>query len=134
MLGELSYAISLTLPLSQQPSTVYGKVQQESYEAQRLLAALSPQQQSLITAEMANDDTPQGRNRLARTCLGSEFELLKSLPHFMAQTELDDEHMQALFCLGNFTPPALAACCNAFDSSARQGGDRYQRQGHRTGY
>lgn len=104
MLGELSYAISLTLPLSQQPSTVYGKVQQESYEAQRLLAALSPQQQSLITAEMANDDTPQGRNRLARTCLGSEFELLKSLPHFMAQTELDDEHMQALFCLGNFTP------------------------------
>ena len=47
-LGELNYRISLKLPINQRSENDYGAVQNSSFEAQRLLSGLSPQQQKLL--------------------------------------------------------------------------------------
>ncbi|UZE10741.1 Tc toxin subunit A [Pseudomonas sp. B21-053] len=47
-LGELNYRISRLLPLFQSPDNRYGKVSENSAQAQRLLSGLSPQQQQLL--------------------------------------------------------------------------------------
>lgn len=46
VLGEINYKISTALPISQQPSAAYERVQKNSLEAQKMLSALSPQQYS----------------------------------------------------------------------------------------
>jgi len=47
-LGEFNYRASLLLPIAQDASNHYGKVQKPALQAQRLLSGLSPQQQSLL--------------------------------------------------------------------------------------
>ncbi|WP_460317772.1 Tc toxin subunit A [Pseudomonas ogarae] len=47
-LGELNYQASLLLPIDQNASNHYGKVQKPVPQAQRLLSGLSPQQQALL--------------------------------------------------------------------------------------
>ena len=74
-LGELNYKISLTLPITQQPSTAYGKVQQESYEAQRLLAHLGPDQQVLITENKTLGSTATEKEAFAKKSLGVRMSL-----------------------------------------------------------
>ena len=103
-LGELNYKISLTLPITQQPSTAYGKVQQESYEAQRLLAHLGPDQQILITENKTLGSTATEKDAFAKKILGGSYESLKTPSRFMERTELDEDHMQALFSLGRYLP------------------------------
>ncbi|MFK7668751.1 Tc toxin subunit A [Pseudomonas lundensis] len=103
-LGELNYKISLALPVTQQPSTAYGKVQQESYEAQRLLAHLGPHQQVLITDNKDLGATAKEKDAFAKKVLGSTYESLKTPSWFMERTDLNDEHMQALFSLGKYLP------------------------------
>lgn len=108
-LGSLSYLISLKLPYSQQPENKYGVVQQESYEAQRLLTLLSPAQQTLLTEQM------YGQNPAHDTQPASFFS--KHYGHsqpptdqqeFMLITGLTTDQLLELLALGRYRPKRSA--------------------------
>ena len=98
-LGELSYRLSLKLPLANLSKNAYGEIQHPAYEAQRLLSGLSPQQQFLLNASLW---TPG--KALFKTHYASHEEPLKKLAHFMLQTGLTTDQVDELLARDKYQP------------------------------
>ena len=113
-LGELNYRISLKLPYSQQPENKYGTVQQEAYEAQRLLSNLSPAQQTLLTEALIEQDSLT--HFISRAFLkkhyGTEQPITEQQPLMLA-TGLDANNLYALLAQGNNRPRLSTNVLNA---------------------
>lgn len=104
-LGALNYLISLKLPYNQQPENKYGVVQQEAYEAQRLLTRLSPAQQNLLTEHI------HGQYPAIDTQPASFFKKhyghsqpITDQQQFMQNTGLDTDQLLELLALGRYSP------------------------------
>lgn len=104
LLGEISYRISLTLPLSQRGQNTYGVVSQEAYEAQRLLTGLSPAQQTILTEHFSEKPGPKETNDFFIQHYGATEDALKVLPHWSHHTELSADQTQALLACGKYRP------------------------------
>ncbi|NWC93914.1 MULTISPECIES: Tc toxin subunit A [unclassified Pseudomonas] len=103
-LGELSYRISLKLPLTQRPENTYGVVSQQAFEAQRLLSGLSPAQQNLLTEAFSERPGPVLAGDFFTRHYGSDEHSLKGLQHWLHRTELTAEHTEALLACGRSLP------------------------------
>lgn len=118
-LGELSYRISLKLPLSQAAQNKYGVVFQEAQEAQLLLSALSPSQQALLTdpfkPSYATDSSQ--RSGFFRQYYGADERALHVLETWLTHTELSADQTQALFARGMLMPKRSANVTTAPASS-----------------
>lgn len=103
-LGELSYRISLKLPLSQRGQNTYGVVGQQAYEAQRLLTGLSPAQQVILTEPF----NPKPVGALAADFFtrhyGCTEQALKELALWLQRTELSADQTEALLACGKYRP------------------------------
>ncbi|MGX1084701.1 Tc toxin subunit A [Pseudomonas sp. AP3_22 TE3818] len=69
-LGEFNYRASLLLPIAQDATNGYGKVQQPVLQAQRLLSELSPQQQDLLIEPSPFSNFYLTRNDLSDLTVG----------------------------------------------------------------
>ena len=98
-LGELNYRLSLILPLGQLQSNAYGKVHHETYEAQRLLSELSPEQQALLTESFWT-----ASKAAFNAHYGSGETELKKLAHFLQQTGLTSTQADELLGRGRYRP------------------------------
>ncbi|MHC8404351.1 Tc toxin subunit A [Pseudomonas sp. TMB3-21] len=95
-LGELNYRINLNLPFSGIDST-YGGSSKTRIESQKLLSALSPAQQKLLTAPY--DD------HVVWNAYGSRNnELLWSVDSFQKLTGLTDDQIEELLADGKYLP------------------------------
>ena len=104
-LGALNYLISLKLPYTQQPENKYGVVQQEAYEAQRLLTRLSPAQQNLLTEDI------YGQNPALDAQPASFFKKhygqsqpITDQQQFMQSTGLNTDQLHELLAMGRYLP------------------------------
>lgn len=104
-LGALNYLISLKLPYNHQPENKYGVVQQEAYEAQRLLTLLSPAQQNLLTEDV------YGQNPAIDSPPASFFKKhyghsqpITDQQQFMQSTGLNTDQLLELLALGRYHP------------------------------
>ena len=125
-LGALNYLISLKLPYTQQPENKYGVVQQEAYEAQRLLTLLSPAQQNLLTEDI------YGRTPALDTQTASFFKKhyghsqpITDQQQFMQNTGLNTDQVLELFALGRYRPRRSAQVLPALAPSDQNMGARY---------
>lgn len=101
VLGEINYKISTALPISQQPSAAYERVQKNSLEAQKMLSALSPQQYRIITEIEAQDSI---KDAFTQQHFNSTLEHLSTLSHLMERTELTTEALYEVLSIEKFTP------------------------------
>ncbi|OZY41542.1 hypothetical protein CJF43_12340 [Pseudomonas fragi] len=113
-LGELNYRISLKLPHGQQPENKYGTVQQEAYEAQRLLTLLSPAQQNLLTERFHQPDT----NSFYKKHYG-QYEPITGQQQFMLHTGLNTRQLQELLASASYRPRLSANVMQTADQIAR---------------
>lgn len=102
-LGALNYLISLKLPYNHQPENKYGVVQQEAYEAQRLLTLLSPAQQNLLTEDV------YGQNPAIDSSPASFFKKhyghsqpITDQQQFMQSTGFNTDQLLELLALGRY--------------------------------
>ena len=101
-LGELSYRISLKLPISQRGQNTYGVVSQQAHEAQRLLTGLSPAQQVILTEPFIERPDTRGANAFFIRHYGAAEDALKALPHWLQRTELSADQTEALLACGKY--------------------------------
>lgn len=104
-LGALNYLISLTLPYNQQLENKYGVVQQEAYEAQRLLTLLSPAQQNILTEKIygqtpVNDTQPAS---FFKKHYGHS-QPITDQQQFMLSTGLNTDQLHELLAMGRYLP------------------------------
>lgn len=125
-LGALNYLISLKLPYTPQPENKYGVVQQEAYEAQRLLTLLSPAQQNLLTERI------YGQNPELDTQPAAFFKKHYGHSHpitdqqqFMQNTGLNTDQLLELLALGRHRPRRCAHVLPALTSTDQNMGARY---------
>ena len=125
-LGALNYLISLKLPYSPQPENKYGVVQQEAYEAQRLLTLLSPAQQNLLTEDI------YGRTPTLDTQTASFFKKhyghnqpITDQQQFMQNTGLNTDQLLELLALGRHRRRRSAHVLPALTPSDQNVGARY---------
>lgn len=98
-LGELSYRLSLKLPLANLSNNIYGVIQHPAYEAQRLLSGLSPQQQILLSSPLWIPG-----KAFFKTHYASHEETLKKLDSFMLQTGLTADQVDELLARNKYQP------------------------------
>jgi hypothetical protein len=103
MLGELSYRISLQLPIYG-PDNKYGRVQNPSCEAQCLMSGLSPEQQTLVTEAAPTDPAIFYPEYYGVPYQGEESNKLLSTTVFMEKTGLNADELEALLSTGNYLP------------------------------
>lgn len=103
MLGELSYRISLQLPIYG-PDNQYGRVQNPSCEAQCLMSGLSPEQQTLVTEAAPTHPAffyPEYYGVPYQSEASNTLLLTKV---FMEKTGLNADELEALLSTGNYLP------------------------------
>ncbi|TYK56069.1 Tc toxin subunit A [Pseudomonas synxantha] len=103
-LGELSYRISLKLPITQRAQNAYGVVRHAAYEAQRLLCGLSPAQQNLLTEPFLENSGNVHATEFFARHYGLQEESLRKTPHWLHQTALTRDQAQALLACGRYLP------------------------------
>ena len=129
-LGALNYRISLKLPYDQQPENKYGTVQQQAYEAQRLLTLLSPAQQNLLT----EDFEEQGTDTFYKKHYGHS-QPITDQQQFMQHTGLSTEQFHELLAHASYQPRLSGNVVQTADQIARDhtAGARFINGPYRTG-
>lgn len=129
-LGALNYRISLKLPYDQQPENKYGTVQQQAYEAQRLLTLLSPAQQNLLT----EDFEEQGTDTFYKKHYGHS-QPITDQQRFMQHTGLSAEQFHELLAHASYQPRLSGNVVQTADQIARDhtAGARFINGPYRTG-
>ncbi|WP_223518367.1 Tc toxin subunit A [Pseudomonas sp. GL-B-19] len=116
-LGELSYLVSESLPLTSHDIAQYGKVLNTgSDQAQRLMSGLGPKQQALLT-ELPWAERYVGNYYYSHSSIGrirdsywkkiygiAPITVLKNIDTFLERTELKAEQMEALLAQGKYAP------------------------------
>ena len=103
-LGEISYLISIQLPLNQRAENTYGAPIQSAYEAQRLLSGVSPALQELLTEAFLIAPTNVKQRDFFTDHYGSNETALLSLETWLQRTELSADQTEALLACGRYLP------------------------------
>ncbi len=103
-LGEISYRISVKLPLGQRAQNLYGVFSHPAYEAQRLMSGLSPAQQSLLTEPFTERPEAGKAQAFFQRHYGAREASLATLHNWLQCTELSADQNDALLACGKYRP------------------------------
>lgn len=119
-LGELNYLTSEYLPVTHYYGSRYGTVQNaDSDQAQRLMSALGPQQQALLTelpwaekiladtafAKLPSEEQSKQKDNYWKKIYGTaSISELKKIQPFLERTELKAEQLEVLLAQGKHAP------------------------------